>query len=303
MKHPLSPLSRVWAVPGRAKQWALHQTRLWIARAGAYTKPSFFIIGAQKGGTTALFRFLSTHPDVVPSRVKEPHFFDLDSNYKERGLYYYRSQFPLHFQLGKSQVTFDATPRYIYHPDCPKRLHRHFPSTKMVLLLRDPIARAYSSWNMYRNFYNDPPCRFLLIKESTDGLQLLLQREQYPSFEDAVRDEIENSLSDDALLEPSFVRRGLYAKQIERYLEYFKREQIMILDSRELLNSTIVTLDRVGDHLGLRRCSWSLERAKGDPPKGIYEEKISRKAHSYLSDFYRPHNERLFRLLGRDFDW
>ena len=299
MKHP--PLWRTLA--RKTKRWTVSQARLWIARIGVYTDPSFFIIGAQRCGTTVLFNYLCEHPDVVPGCKKEIHYFDKDKYYNGLGIAYYRSQFPLPFQLDKGQVTFDATPRYIYCPNCPKHIHKHFPSAKMILLLRDPVERAYSSWNMFSRIYNEPQKRLSIISQATEGIRLLLQRKQYPSFEEAVREEIDNSLTDEAPLEPSFVRRGLYAKQIERYFKYFHREQIMIVDSRQLRNETNRTLEDIATFVGLRPHDWSRNETKRLRVAGVYKAPISQKMQVYLAKFYRLHNERLYELLSHDFGW
>lgn len=299
MKHP--PLWR--ALARKTKKWTVSQARLWIARIGVYTQPSFFIIGAQKCGTTVLFNYLCEHPDVVPGRRKEIHFFNRDDRYYGRGTNYYHSLFPLPFQLGKYGVTFDATPKYIYCRECPQRIHEYYPHAKMILLLRDPVERAYSAWNLFSRIYNEPQRRLRIISKGTEGIRLLLQRKEYPSFEEAVREEIDNSLSEEAFPEPSFVRRGLYAKQIERYFKYFHREQIKIIDSRRLRNETNRTLEDIAAFVGLRPHDWSRNETKRLRVAGVYKAPISQKMQVYLAKFYRPHNERLYELLSHDFGW
>lgn len=304
MKHP--PLWRALAL--RAKKWTVSQARLLVARAGIYTNPSFFIIGAQKSGTTALFHYLCEHPDVVSGHKKEIHFFNRDQRYIERGMNYYHSQFPLPFELGECGVTFDATPKYIYCPKCPKRIHTYNPHAKMILLLRNPVERAYSAWNMFRKFHYDQrspllPGWFSMNASDREGMRRLLTRKEYPSFEEAVRYEIDNSLSEEAFLEPSFVRRGLYAKQIERYFKYFHREQIMIIDSRRLRKETNRTLEDIVAFVGLRPHDWSRNENERRRVAGEYKTPISQEAQAYLTEFYRPHNERLYELLSHNFGW
>ena len=281
---------------------------MWIARIGVYTDPSFFIIGAQRCGTSVLFNYLCEHPDVVPGRTKEVHFFNLDDRYYGRGTNYYHSQFPLPFQLGKYGVTFDATPKYIYCRECPQRIHKYYPHTKMILLLRDPVERAYSAWNLFRRIHERQRSSYLsgLSSENfpdREGMRRLITRKEYPSFEEAVREEIDNRLSEEAFPEPSFVRRGLYAKQIERYFKYFHREQIKIIDSRRLRNETNRTLEDIAAFVGLRPHDWSRNETKRRRVAGVYKAPISQKMQVYLAKFYRLHNERLYELLSHDFGW
>ena len=98
----------------------------------------------------------------------------------------------------------------------------------MILMLRNPVERAYSAWNMYRKVHEEKRFPFLPEWSSFNapqqkGFQRLFDRSEYPNFEDAIHEEINNSQGEDALPEPSFVRRGLYAKQLGRYFKYFHR--------------------------------------------------------------------------------
>ncbi len=302
MKHP--PLWR--ALVRKTKKLTVSQVRLWTARAGVYTAPSFLIIGAQKAGTNAVYHHLSKHPDVVPSRTKEIHFFNNDKSYR-RGLNWYHSWFPLPRQLGEGGVTFEATPSYIYYRKTPERIYGYNPHARMILLLRDPVERAYSAWNMFRYVHKSMSFpihpRWSRKNPAHEGVRRLLNRAEYPSFEEAVREEINNSLSEDSPPEPSFVRRGLYAEQIEQYFKYFDREQIMIVDSRQLRQETNQMLADIATFVGLRPHDWSREALDRPQYVGVYKAPISQEARYYLARFYRPHNERLYELLSHDFGW
>lgn len=296
-----------WRTPARLiKNWTKGQVRLWLARAGVYTNPSFFIIGAQKCGTTALYLYLCKHPDVLPARRKEIDFFNQEKLYR-RGVNWYRTQFPLPRHLGEGGITLDSTPSYIYYRKTPRRIYEYNPHAKMILLLRDPVERAYSAWNMFRKIHKRGRFPyfygwFQLDPAVREGMRRLLERAEYPSFEEAVREEINNDLSEGSLPEPSFVRRGLYAEQIEQYFNYFDRDQIMIIDSRRLRRETTRTLADIAAFVGLRPHDW-----KGDvterPHTGVYKAPISQEACDYLAAFYRPHNERLYKLLDYDYGW
>ena len=304
MKYP--SLYRV--LKSQTKKRMLSQARFLFARSGFYTRPSFFIIGAQKCGTTALFNYLSEHPDVVPGRTKEIHFFNREKLYRGYGINYYHSQFPLPFQLGKFGVTFDATPKYIHCPKCPKRIQKYNPKAKMILLLRNPVERAYSAWNMFRRYFEDRrspilPGWSIMNAPNQEGFRRLFNRREYPSFEEAIHEEIDNNLTEQALPEPSFVRRGFYAKQIERYFKYFHRGQIMIIDSQRLRNDTNGTLEDIAAFVNLRPHDWSQGEKNRCVVAGVYTAPIDQDVKAYLSKFYRPYNERLYKLLSYDFGW
>ena len=103
--------------------------------------PEFIVIGAQRCGTTSLYAYLSSHPQVVPAIKKEVHFFDYNFG---KGLDWYRSHFPRWTPMG---VTGEATPYYMFHPNAAKRVYQVIPQTKLIMLLRNPIDRAYSHYH------------------------------------------------------------------------------------------------------------------------------------------------------------
>ncbi len=102
--------------------------------------PSFVIAGTMKGGTTALLRGVKAHPDVVIASGKEIHFFDA---HFDRGVDWYRSQFPA--AVGSSTVG-EATPDYMYEEAVIDRMTSTIPDARIIVILRDPVARAYSHY-------------------------------------------------------------------------------------------------------------------------------------------------------------
>lgn len=275
---------------------------------GCYVKPSFFIIGTQKGGTSALFKYLMEHPRVVGGIKKEIHFFNRDICYERMGESYYHRHFPVIYRMGRGRLTFDATPKYIYGPKVAKRLSLYSPNAKLVLLLRDPIERAYSAWNMFRKYAKGsgktPEGLMMENEDERNGVMSLLERDSYPGFSEIIREEIESMGNDDCPMEPSFVRRGLYVDQILEYFKYFDSNQMCVIESRELRNDTNRVLGEVVDFLGLESYDWgkgqSLRRKEH---VGVYQSVLYNEDREYLSEFYRPYNERLYSLLGRKFDW
>src|SRR5437764_5111475 len=112
--------------------------------------PDFLIIGTQRGGTTSLYHYLKTHPCVQLANTKDTHFFDKKFN---KGLSWYRGHFPT--RLGKYYtqrvrqqpfVTGEASPSYLFHPHAPGRVAQLLPSARLIVLLRNPVDRAYSQY-------------------------------------------------------------------------------------------------------------------------------------------------------------
>jgi hypothetical protein len=122
--------------------------------------PDFVIIGAAKAGTTSLYGWLSKHPYVAPASQKEVHYFDYNSY---RGLDWYRQHFPLERERaefasehGRPFVTGEASPSYISHDWAPQRAARALPGAKLLVMLRNPIDRAYSQYQMSRREREEP---------------------------------------------------------------------------------------------------------------------------------------------------
>src|SRR5215470_750369 len=144
-----------------AQRWAAQQVRSarFAARratASARALPDFLIIGAQKAGTTSLYAYLTAHRDVRPAGRKEVHYFDLGFTAgAELGEGWYRSMFPLRARLaldgrrtGRPVRTGEASPYYLFHPAAPQRAAALVPEARLLVLVRDPVERA---WSHYRH--------------------------------------------------------------------------------------------------------------------------------------------------------
>jgi hypothetical protein len=126
-----------------------------------YNKPAFLIIGAQKAGTSSLFRYLSQHPDIRLPKRKELHFFDLQYS---NGIDWYERLFPRK-KIIKRQITGEASPFYLFHPLVPERVFNHYPNIRLIVLLRNPVDRAYSHFHMERNRNAEPEDSFMRAVE------------------------------------------------------------------------------------------------------------------------------------------
>jgi hypothetical protein len=280
--------------------------RLGATFAGYHTRPSFLVIGAQKCGTSALYEYLSKHPDITPAPIKEIHFFDQDTTYG-RGLTWYHSHFPLPFKLGPQAICFEATPSYLYRPASAQRIHDYDPGIKLIVLLRNPVDRAYSQWNMYRIMLSKN--RQLLYRASSDSdeairrwVDRILSSDSFFELNKVLREELEMILSGDDNPEPSYIRRGLYYEQMIRYLKYFDRDQIFVIDSRSLMRNPVSVLNSVTEFVGVSSHDWRREKFPLIQARP-YQEDMSAKTRTMLHDFFSPHNEKLYQLLGHNFGW
>lgn len=266
--------------------------------------PDFMIIGAQKAGTTALYEYLSMHPQIQPTKIKELHYFNCESQYK-KGIKFYRSLFQLDT---KSKLTFDASPGYLNNVNAPQRIYEHNPKVKIIILLRDPVERAYSAWNMYKKRYLTNRNWFFddWVSFCGDSCFTMLRRkdDHLFNFLQYAMDEIElqNTSKSSAVLEAPILSHGHYYDQIQRYLSFFDESQILILETSEMRISTVMCLKRIEAFLGVSGCVW--ETMNLTPVfEGEYSDLVDVTAKRYLCDYYASSNERLFELIGKRYAW
>lgn len=253
--------------------------------------PDFIIIGAQKGGTTSLFDYLSQHPCLIPSSVKEVHYFDggltpgLDKY--ARGLKWYRSHFPLQDKLSCSNLTYEASPLYAFHPVVPGRIAKILPDIKLIFLLRDPVERAISHYfHEQRKGREKLPIIDAMLAEE-ERLQYVEQHSDYNSM---------------GFLHFSYKSRGIYHEQIGRYWNHFSKEQLLVLESEQLFSDPMPTVAKVLDFIGVSR--QHLAKWKWNPKNvGNNRTKVDGEVYGYLQNFFAPHNEILFDLIGENYGW
>lgn len=256
-----------------------------------HTLPDFVIIGAQKAGTTTIYRWLRDHPDVV-AHNKEIGYF---SQQYHRGPDWYRGHFPtvaareqFMKEHGRALITGEATPEYMLDPRAPGRMARLIPGAKLIVSLRDPVDRAYSQFQMNRLREIEPVASF------NEALAL-----EDPRFADleaappAQRDDLT------ARRWTHYLRRGHYAETLSRWFAVFPREQFCILAMDDLAKDRDGTVTTLESFLGLAphaRDELPAHHAGSYPP-------LPNATRDALIEYFRPHNERLYELLGRDFGW
>jgi hypothetical protein len=244
------------------------------------------IIGAQKAGTTGLFAMLSKHPQLKHPLDKELHYFD-DAVIPYGNLNAYHSYFPLPFSLRPDKVTYEATPSYLYHPACAGRIHGYSPGIRLIAILREPVSRAYSSWNMFRSFREAADPRYRSVADSR-------------SFEQAIDEELEQIASGGPVHGKGYLARGFYAEQLRRYFDCFPREQLLVLNYTELRDDPAACIARVCDFIGIDP---SVELPVRHANKSTYRDAISREAAERLQAVFKPRNAELYALIGEDFGW
>lgn len=248
--------------------------------------PDFIIIGVQKGGTSSLYQYLTRHPNVLPGYKKEVKFFD--GNY-QKGLDWYRYNFPFESQMNDSQAqTGEASPTYVFHPLVPRRIKESLPNVKLILLLRDPVSRAYSHYqgNVRRG-------------HETLSFQQAIEQEQH-----RLEGEREKIIADQSYpmyryIVFSYLARGIYIDQVRAWFQSFPRQQMLILKSEAFFRDPTNTYNQVLKFLGLP--DWQLDDFDIFNI-GSYE-KMDPQLEDSLKAYFSPYNQELYELIGEDFNW
>lgn len=169
--------------------------------------PDFLGLGTQKGGTTSLHQWLSTHPQVFLPACKEVHYFDLQPEQPT-------SWYAQHFQNAQpEQVCGEITPFYLFHPDVPTRIHAVLPKVRMIVLLRDPVERTLSQ----------------VFHARKRGFESLMPEEALAAEASRLQ-----SGNPESLQKHSYVSRSRYLEQLNRYDTLFQQQQLLVLQSEQL---------------------------------------------------------------------
>ena len=244
--------------------------------------PDFLIVGAQKSGTTALYRYLKNHPQIV-KKSGEVHFFDRSFN---RGVTWYQNQFPS--RQKQRTIVGDKSPYYLFHPLVPKRVASLYPHVKIIMILRNPVDRAYSQYWMNVRMDAEP----LSFEEALKAEPTRVAGEKEKILSD-------QSYNSHAYPRYSYLARGIYVEQVKRWLSFFPRKQILVVSSSDLRRDPDNTVKKVFAFLGLSHYpmkNWDAEKRNDYEPM----DQVTRR---HLSDYFRPYNQQLEALLGITFNW
>jgi len=277
------PAERIPRIPDPLR--AVVRSTIWTfgrATAQARPLPDFLVIGAQKAGTTALYSYLRAHPAITGPSWKEVSFFD---RHWARGVGWYRGNFPL--RAGERRVG-EASPSYLLHPRAPERARSVVPDTKLIALLREPGARAYSHYH----------------HEVSLGREPLSFEDALAAEEERTAGEVERMGADPtyfsrAWWDHTYLERGRYGEQLERWLAVFPPQQLLVLTTEELAADTATAYGRVLAFLGVA------PHELGSYPR-IFErvyEPMSRETRAMLDATFAEPNRRLAGLLGREPGW
>ncbi|MCT7952790.1 tetratricopeptide repeat protein [Ancylothrix sp. C2] len=245
-------------------------------------KPQFLMIGCTKCGTTSLYNYLIQHPKILPSLVKEIQYFYPDSRY-DLGDKWYLAHFPP-VETSQGFMTGEATIYYIYCLKTIQRIYDFCPTLKLIVMLRNPTARAIS------NFY----------------MNVALGSEKRGDIEAVMMSELEiltgkTTITEETLkqLPSRYLAEGVYVDFLKHWMNVFPKQQFLILQTEELAKNPEGTMKQVFNFLGVSEYRLpSYERLN----EGSYSQR-SDSLRQKLAEFFKPHNQRLEEFLGRKFNW
>lgn len=262
-------------------------------RLAARCMPRLLIIGAQKGGTSALHSYLAQHPRFAPALEKEVDFFGSDRRYALE-LEWYAACWNPTAPLRK--LRFETSPQYMLAKQAPGRIQKHLPNVKLIALLRDPVSRAHSAWRMYRQqLASDPQFyeKYYHDRYTADEIGQLVRRApaEFDDFWLAIQREV-RCLEEGRSMECGIVELGLYGPQLQRYFDLFSEDQLLVLDNHDLRTDRESTLNRVLRFVGLPHWDWS-QIDLSDVFVGQQSAPMSSRARGFLREYYRESNRML----------
>lgn len=264
--------------------------------AGLRPPPDFLVIGAKRGGTTSLWQMLLSHPQVMPmvpeaKNLKSSQFF---TEQYRRGPRWFAGHFPSSWarqrharRFGRS-VVGEASPNYLWDPRVPERVRELLPEVRLVVLLRDPVARAFSHWQER-------------VKQGTEWLPF---DEALEAEEGRLAGELDRMYADPAYFSAAFDwysyrSRGEYAEQVLRWREVFGPDQLLVRRSEDFYGDPVDVTGEITDFIGLDRLPVQKlhqnTSSRTDPP-------MSDTTFQALHAHFTPFNQKLAEILGTE-DW
>ena len=257
--------------------------------------PDFVIVGAQRCGTTSLFRALNKHPAMMPNVInaKGIHYFDTSYH---NDLAWYLAHFPSRAErdshaasVGHKAIAGEASPYYLYHPAGAERMAQAIPDAKIIVLLRDPVKRAISH-------------HLHMVFEGHESIEDL---DQALDMESTRLEGIEERLMSDPsyVSRPhqhySYMARGHYAQQLEKLYTHFDRKNVLVMTTDKLISDSQPSLSAIQSFIGLEPDpSIELEKRNASSKFEPRPETIQR-----LTDEFAKSNERLAKVVDVEIPW
>ncbi|HLX39300.1 MAG TPA: sulfotransferase domain-containing protein, partial [Ktedonobacteraceae bacterium] len=219
----------------------------------------------------------------------------------------YRAQFPTTVQKyyaahirKRDFLTGEATPAYLFYPHASERIAKVLPAVKLIVLLRNPVDRAFSHYWLLSRVNKE----MLSFEEAIKREEALIDSERKNILMEANR-------ASQEYRQFSYLTRGMYVDQLQHWMKYYPREQFLLLKSEDMYSNPAETIRQTLDFLGLPNLEIKAQKEYKQyrlPQKSGYlnkehPPKMKPETRQYLLDFFKPYNARLYEFSGRDFGW
>lgn len=267
-----------------------------MATASQRPLPELIVVGAKRGGTTSLWKYLDSHPGILPTfpraeQIKGTYFFDEEWG---RGVRWYRSHFPTEHarsqaakHLGYDPIAFEASPYYLFHPHAPARAHQVVPNALIVALLRDPVERAFSHYKERRN-HTEP----LSFEEALAAEDARTGGEEAAMLADP-------SLISLAHRHQTYVAQSRYAPMLTRWFDAYGRDRVLVTAAEDFYADPQSFCDQITDQVGLPRHDLGTPEPFNSEPSADMDPEVRVRLRASL----REDIEAVEQLLGRPMPW
>ena len=237
-------------------------------------QPTYLVIGVQKSGTTSMIDYFNQHPEIY-MHPEEIHFFN-STKFKKKKLSTYE-RYLNKKNIKNKKIIGEKTPAYSFIPKTIKNIYNSYPNIKLVMILREPIKRAFSQYIMV--------CEKLKITPSNEHF--------YETIKSIEHIKLKNISS---IKNYYYLQRGYYYLQIKNIYKYFSKENLYIGIFEKIVKNKEYEYNKIFNFIGAEennKINYSNITRKNE-----YKFELSFENKKYLYDLYKHHNKKLYKLLG-----
>jgi hypothetical protein len=253
--------------------------------------PHFLIIGTSKAGKHSVLSYLNQHPDIKAGTKHNVGVYYFDTTFEYKSLSWYKSHFPSKFS--KFKIIGEASGTYLNHPLAPQRIKKTLPQVKLINFFRNPVDRAYSAYNHSSKFGWEHSSFDVAVESEIKRINLMNDNPESTI----------NNIDSVNFLQFSYLRHGHYASNLENWFNYFEKNQFRHFSTEDLDQNYDKIMNSLFVFFNLSEINLKKEDRKNiGVGKGKYPP-MNEKTRDFLIDYYKPHNEKLYNLIGQKFDW
>ena len=253
--------------------------------------PHFLIIGTSKAGKHSVLSYLNQHPDIKAGTKHDVGVYYFDTTFEYKSLSWYKSHFPSKFS--KFKIIGEASGTYLNHPLAPQRIKKTLPQAKLINFFRNPVDRAYSAYNHSSKYGWEHSSFDVAIESEIERINIMNDNPE----------SIINNMEPVNHLQFSYLRHGHYGSNLENWFNHFKKNQFMHFSTEDLDQNYDEIMNSLFVFFNLSEINVKKEDRKNvGVGKGTYPP-MNEKTRDFLIDYYKPHNEKLYNLIGEKFDW